>query len=219
MSSIVQDTSKGSYKNYLNDVTFLYARVQRPTLKYEKKDEYEYVIDCVVDEDTADKWEELYPKSSVKKHKTAIFEDKYGIAPPFPDAKNQYIVKVKADSHYKDGNLVSYDKPSRPKILVPVDGGVKDITMDISVGNGSKGDVSYRVMTNSFGDFPKLTRVLVKDLIEYEGGGDDAFGTVVNASEATDKALSKEFASAANTDTEADKSQESEPVLDDNDPF
>jgi hypothetical protein len=79
------------------------------------------------------------------------------------------------------GDLIPYEWNSRPKVFVPVDGGVEDVTLTVLVANGSKGDVAFSVNTNDFGTFPQLTGILVKDLIEYEaqGGNTSAFGAVV----------------------------------------
>lgn len=229
MSTVVFDTDKKRLKNYINDVVFLYSRVQKPVLKKDETDKYQYTLQLVVDEDTADLMESTFSKIGIKKHNTAIFEEKFGVAPPYPDEKKQYVVKLNADSHYKDGTAVPYEYSSRPKVLVPVEGGVKDVTLDIMVGNGSKGDVSFSMKTYPQGTFAKLTALLVKDMIEYEGsdGSGSAFGTVTNVDAAKAKADAQTAAAAPVSNpvvdqapaAEAQAEEKSPAVNDDNSPF
>ena len=78
---------------------------------------------------------------------------------------------------------LSYTEFKRPKVYVPSTEGVKDVTMDFEIGNGSRGDASFWVLdTKDFGSFPKLSGILVSDLKVYEGRGKNqcAFGNVVN---------------------------------------
>ena len=58
---------------------------------------------------------------------------------------------------------------------------VEDITASTLVGNGSKGDVHMNVRSNDYGVFPKMTAILVKDLVEFSkqsSGPQSAFGSV-----------------------------------------
>jgi hypothetical protein len=79
------------------------------------------------------------------------------------------------------GDMIPYEWGSRPKVFVPVDGGVEDITLTVLVANGSRGSVAFSVSSNDFGTFPQLTGILVTELIEYEsaGGSSSVFGKVV----------------------------------------
>lgn len=164
---------------------FLYVKLQKPVLQYESKTEYEYVVDCVVDEDTADAFEDCADKFSVKKIKTAIFEKTFDVAPPFPEQKNQYKLKLRAYSHYPSGDLVPYEYGTRPKVYVPNGKLVTDVTLTYLVGNGSMGDLSFQISKSEFGSSAKVTGILVKDLIVYESNeGMSAFGEVSNADEA-----------------------------------
>ena len=78
------------------EVVFLYVKLQDGGYKYESK-EKEYSLNFVVTEDQADEWEELFPKNTIKQIKTELFEKKYKIPPPFPNAKKQYVGKMGRD--------------------------------------------------------------------------------------------------------------------------
>ena len=183
MSELIINDDKGR----VNDVVFGYVKLQSGAYKYQSK-ELEYTVDCIVDKTTAKAFKKEFPKNSYKEFDTNDFEGIYKIKPPF-DAEEQFVIKLKANAQVKvdidsaglkAGDLVPYEWNTRPKAFVPVDNGVKDITMTTLISNGSKGDVSFRIMENSYGKFPQLTGILVTDLIEYiqEGSGSD-FGNVV----------------------------------------
>lgn len=173
----------------IEDVVFCYTKIQSGSTKYQSKD-IEYTVDVVVDKATAKEFKKAYPKNSVKDFENAEFTEKFKIDPPFPSQDEQFVIKLKAAAQLKAavpaanleaGDMIPYEWNSRPKVFVPVEGGVKDITLNVLVANGSKGDVAFTVNSNDFGTFPQLTGILVKDLIEYEaaGGSSSAFGTVV----------------------------------------
>lgn len=173
----------------LEDVTFAYVKLQSGSTKYQSKD-LEYTVDVIVDKATAKEFKKAYPKNSVKDFDNAEFKEKFKIDPPYPTQDEQFVIKLKAAAQLKAdasaaglvaGDLIPYEWNSRPKVFVPVEGGVEDITLNVLVANGSKGDVAFTVNSNDFGTFPQLTGILVKDLIEYEaqGGSSSAFGTVV----------------------------------------
>ena len=202
MSKLILDTDKKKYKNYILDVMFLYVKLQKPVPSYAKEGEQstskEYCVDIVVDEDTADSFDDALDKSAISRCKTAIFKEKYKVDPPYPDDKYQYLIKLRAFSHYEDGTEVPYSYKTRPKVLVPVEEGkVKDITMDMLVGNGSKGDVSFSIKDSKYGTSAKVTNILVKDLIVYEvDDTETAFGSVINADEAVEKATKASYNTA-----------------------
>ena len=173
----------------IEDVVFAYVKLQSGSTKYQSKD-IEYTVDVVVDKATAKEFKKAYPKNSVKDFENAEFTEKFKIDPPFPSQDEQFVIKLKAAAQLKAaapaanleaGDMIPYEWNSRPKVFVPVEGGVEDITLTVLVANGSKGDVAFTVNSNDFGTFPQLTGILVKDLIEYEaaGGSSSAFGTVV----------------------------------------
>lgn len=185
------EVSMKEKKGFLRDVTLCYTKIQVAAPKYQDKLHKEYTVDAIVTEDVADEWEEAFAKNRPKKIKTSEFKDRYKIDPPSPKEKNQFMLKVKVGATFKkdynefsEGDLVPATFKGRPKVLLPVEGGVKDVTMTTLVGNGSVGDISFSITDNDYGVFPQLSAVLVKDLVVYEnsGAGSD-FGTIVNAGE------------------------------------
>jgi len=185
-------------KGYIRDVVFLYTQVQEAANKMDST-EQEYKTAIVVDEDTADAWVAAFPKNSYKKIKTSEFKEKYKIDPPNPEDKNHFVLTVKAGANfkgdwkeYKKGELLPYGFNQRPKVYVPDGEGVKDVTMDVLVANGSKGDLSFTINVVDKGKFPgsypQLSNMLVKELIEYkrEESSSD-FGKVTNGSRYEEK--------------------------------
>ena len=175
MSEMIIDKENG--KGRINNVTFCYVKMQEGGWKYQSKTEKEYSVDCVVDKKTAKEYKKMFPKNSCKEIDTEDFEGKFKISPPYPDADEQFVIKLKADANLKadvpmaalrKGDSIPYEWNTRPKVFVPVKGGVKDTTMEVLVANGSKGSVSFKILENDFGTFSQLTGILVEDLIEYE---------------------------------------------------
>jgi len=189
MSKIITGESGKKVTGKIEDAVFAYVKLQSGSTKYQSKD-LEYTVDVVVDKATAKQFKKEYPKNSVKDFDNEDFKAKFKIDPPFPTQDEQFVIKLKAAAQLKAdapaanlvaGDLIPYEWNSRPKVFVPVEGGVEDVTLNVLVANGSKGDVAFSVNTNDFGTFPQLTGILVKDLVEYEaqGGNTSAFGTVV----------------------------------------
>lgn len=224
---IIKKESKG----YVRGVTLGFVKIQNPVLKYQSKTDKEYSVDLIVSEDVADEWEELFPKNGVRKIKTEDFESIYKCPPPFPKEKKQFVLKVRTDAlfkgdvgEYKEGDLVPYSFTSRPKVYIPSPSGkVEDVTMEKLVGNGSVGDVSFRIMSNDYGDFPKLSAVLVKELVKYEAKGSSSdFGEVEHKEPSHKEEAPVEKKSEKNPPVEetfdSDEGEESDP-FDENDPF
>lgn len=143
-----------------------YAKIAEPGLRYQS-DETQWSIDVVVDKATAKAWSKQFPKQKHKEVDNDEFERIFKTPPPYSDESEQYIVKVKKDTHYRDkesGELVPVPDQYHPKVFNS-DG--EDITESTLIGNGSKGVVAYDVNTNSYGSFAKLTGVRVDQLIEY----------------------------------------------------
>ena len=183
--------AKGELDNgFIRGATFCYTKMQEGSLKYQSKTEKEYSVEVIVGKKTAKEFKKAFPKNGYKEIESSEFEDKFRIPAPFEGQEDQYIIKMKADcqlghdakkSGLKAGDAIPYDWSSRPKVFVPVEGGVDDITMTTLVANGSKGDVSFYIKHNDYGTFPAFTGMLVTDLIEYHksDGNNSAFGTVV----------------------------------------
>jgi len=151
--------------------TLVFVSIQTPQTKYQSTDK-EYKAGVVVDEDTADAWNERFPKQAAKVVKTSDFKETYKIDAPFPDAKKQYVITLKKDAQYADGNPVP--KQYLPKVLVPQGNQAIDVTDTQLPANGSVGKISFEARENSYGTFAKLRNVLVTEMIEYKKGGSSA---------------------------------------------
>ena len=180
--------NKDETKGKVTDVVFGYVKLQEGDYKYQSTTEKQYSVDCIVTKEVAKVFKKIFPKNGYKEIETSEFEKIYKIKPPF-DGEEQFVIKVKANAQIsKDipsaalyaGDKIPYEWSTRPKVFVPTEGGVKDITMTTLIANGSKGDVAFRIMENSYGKFQQLTGILVKELIEYIKEGEDAdFGPVI----------------------------------------
>ncbi len=93
MATLTQNTIEG---------TLVFVTVQTPQTKYQST-EKEFKVGIVVDEDTADSWNERFPKQTAKVVKTSDFKETYKIDPVFPDEKKQYVITIKKPASYKDG--------------------------------------------------------------------------------------------------------------------
>lgn len=158
--------------------TLLYTCVQSPVLKYQDKVNKEFKVSIAVSEDDADAFGDSFPKQAAKVIKTSDFKDQYKIDPPFPAEKKQYVITLKRDAQYQDGNPI--DDKYKPKVFIKNEttGKLIDITKDKLVANGSVGVVSYEVRDTQYGPVAKLKNIRVDELIEYQqaGDGDDELG-------------------------------------------
>lgn len=183
-----EKTDKGFQDGFINDVTFVYVCIQEAKSKFGKKNEFEYSVGLVVDEDTYDIFADKYPKNVSNKSviKTEDFKERYGIDPVYPNEKKQYVIQLKAPHTDNKGVEIAYEAFKRPKVYVPSgEGRVSDITMDKLVANGSKGHINFWVShSDEFGDFPKLKDILVTELIVFvrQASTQSAFGKIDNSS-------------------------------------
>jgi len=158
--------------------TLVYVQVNKPVDCFVKEKGQEFKASIIVDEDTADAWNEAYPKQTATVIKTSEFEDKFKIPAPFPDAKKQYQITLRKNTQYtktekdEDGNEVknSYPVPAeyQPKVFLQTENGREDITTTKLVANGSKGIISVQVRELRVGNVANLGNVLVTDLVEYK---------------------------------------------------
>ena len=162
MSHLTQNTIEG---------TLVFVTVQTPQTKYQSTDK-EFKVGIVVDEDTADSWNERFPKQTAKVVKTSDFKETYKIDPVFPDEKKQYVITIKKPASYKDGKELP--EMYRPKVLLQDGNTAIDVTKTTLPANGSKGKVSFEENNNDFGTFSRLKNVLVTEMIEYKKGGGNA---------------------------------------------
>ena len=162
MSTLTKNTIEG---------TLVFVSIQTPQTKYQST-EKEYKAGVVVDEDTADAWNEMFPKQAAKVVKTSDFKDTYKIDAPFQNEKKQYVITLKKPAQYADGSPLP--KQYQPRVLVPQGKQAIDVTDTQLPANGSKGKISFESRENSYGTFAKLRNVLVTDMIEYKKGGGNA---------------------------------------------
>lgn len=173
--------------------TLVYVQVQNPVDCYEKERGQEWKASIVVDEDTADAWNEEYNKQPALAVKTSEFKERYKIDPPFPDAKKQFVITLRKNT--KLGNGEPVPELYQPKVLMKKNGQLVDVTKEVLVGNGSKGQISVDTWEMSRGKVARLKNILVTELIEYvkpEGSGGayspgDEFAEEAKASASTKK--------------------------------
>lgn len=162
----------------IENVTFLYAKVQNPVPAFNKLDS-EWTVDVVCSKADAKKVKKEFPKTSLKEFDNADFTEKFGIEPPFPSQDEQFILKFKK-SHIKNGQETP--EKYRPRVIQQVGDVREDITFEKLIGNGSKGTMSYRIKeTKDYGNFVELQALLITDLVEYKskaGSVTEDFGPV-----------------------------------------
>lgn len=163
----------------IENVTFLYAKVMNPVPAFNKVDS-EWCVDVVCSKADAKKVKKEFPKTSLKEYDNAEFQEKFGIEPPFPKQDEQFVLKFKK-AHIKAGKETP--EQYRPRVIEELEDGSRvDVTFDKLVGNGSKGDFSYRIKeTKDYGNFVELQALLIKELVEYKsksGGVTEDFGAV-----------------------------------------
>ena len=155
--------------------TLVYVQIQKPTKCFVESKGSEYKASIVVDEDTADAWDDAFPKQSAKQVKTSEFKNIYKIDPPFPEQKKQYIITVRKNTALANGEMV----PLRyqPKVYQRKGDVLVDITQSALPANGSEGTISVEVYEGKMGTFARLKNVLVTKLIEYESTGREEPGS------------------------------------------
>ena len=191
MTTLTQNTIEG---------TLVFVTIQTPQTKYQSTDK-EFKVGIVVDEDTADSWNERFPKQTAKVVKTSDFKETYKIDPVFPDEKKQYVITIKKPASYKDGKELP--EMYRPKVLLQDGKTAIDVTKTTLPANGSKGKVSFEENNNDFGTFSRLRNVLVTEMIEYKKGGSnvgDDFGLEVQGASDFDEQPTNESKASKNND-------------------
>lgn len=156
--------------------TLLYVQIQKPVKAYQaegtdkKPDEWKASV-AIADEDFIDSFEEyakdIDAKISIKKVKTAQFEEIYKCEPPEDAGKNVWVLTFR-----KSTELGKTGKPVpdnfKPKVYEKIGKTLLDITNDKLPTNGSEGIVSLEVFTRKNGTSSiYLKNVLVTKLIEY----------------------------------------------------
>ena len=208
MSELVFNEAQdnGFTDGFINGVTFLYVCINEAKEKYKSTD-LEYSVKCVVDKATSKAFKKAFPKNGVKEVDTAEFKETFGVDAPYPDADEQYVLTIKTNAQDKDGVLLPSSAYKRPKVYVPAGEGVKDITSETLVANGSKGDVNFWVSDSDYGKFPKLAAICVRELIVYEKreGSGSAWGSVQGGESKPENAFEKQAKESAPEMVEEDE--------------
>lgn len=239
---IIKQDKKGNIeKAALMDVVFFYVKCQEAVPIFDQKDaakptHFEYTLECVCDEDTADAYDETSPKQPAKKmtkeqvakkyrlvdEDGKINDEKFVEANLDPKQKKFWVIKKAQAKQTKDGSK-SLDH-LRPKVFEVVNGKSIEVTREKLVGNGSKGSLLLRYTHNAtYGTFSYPAMLKIDELIEYEKSGkggldedsQDFLGGDVELEEVTD---GQDVDSSNMTDEEYDKSaDEAEPDFDKSD--
>lgn len=154
----------------INNAVLNYTKIKEPGKKYQSE-LLEWSVDAVVSREQAKAWNKEFQKQKAKEIDNADYLKQFKVdSVPFPDQDSQYVIKLKRNTTFKNGDPVP--EKYRPRVyLNNGDGTIKDITKTTLVGNGSRGVVQYDIIENTFGRFAKLGAVRVDDLVEYKGGG------------------------------------------------
>lgn len=188
---IINKDSKGNIeKAAIIGAKAYYVKFQEPVVIFDQKDlprksqtQFEWTVELLVDEDTADAYDETSPKQPatklskaqvMKKFKAETDEDLEAIGIN-PKLKKFYFIKKSQAAQKKDGSAIS--KQLRPRVVEVVDDKPVDVTFDKLVGNGSDCALLLRFSHNStYGSFSYPAVLKCTNLIEYtaNGGGVDA---------------------------------------------
>lgn len=192
MSKLLLNEKNGK----ISEVHFAYVKIQRPTKKYQSEDT-EFSVDVIVDKATAKEMKKKFPKNGIREVDTSEFLAKYKFEPPFPEQDEQFVLKFKTNATNKDGEPKPYEWSSRPKVYVPGEEKIKDVTMDVRVANGSSGDIAFNISDTNYGVIHHLSAILVKNMIALENRTTTPFGEV----EESDSKY-EEYAEEFNPETE-----------------
>lgn len=186
----------------------VYAKIAQPDLKFQSKDT-EFSVGVIVNEDTADVWDEQFKKQPATKIKATDFEAKFKFPLPaeFKGEKNVFQIKLKRDAVV--GGEPFYPD-NYPKVFLDTADDRIDITHSRLIANGSRGKVSYRINSNDFGTFAKLANVLFDEngFIEYESKGGGGAGSEFGNSKPVKVEPAKESVTNARQTREAEPEEE-----------
>ena len=176
--------------------TLVYVQINKPVECFIKEKGHEWKASVVVDEDTADAWNEVYPKQSAKAVKTSEFEKIFKIPPPNHSEKKQYVITLRKNTQLTktfdvedesgnkvldaEGNVKKRKEFSplpeiyHPKALLQTSAGREEITKTKLIANGSAGVISVTSRSTTNGPVAQLRNILVTDLIEYQGSSSEA---------------------------------------------
>ncbi len=204
--------------------TLLYVCIAEPVKAYAKPgaplkpDEWKASV-AITDEDYVDALEdyarELDTKLSLKKVKSAEFEDIYKVPPPKGAGKNVWVLTLR-----KSVELGKTGKPVpdayKPRVYMKQDGVVNEITNTHLVGNGSEGIIAVdRFDRTNGGSSLYLKSLMVTNLVEYVKASSGA--TAVAGSEWADDGSGGSVKVPAKAVAAASKSKKAVPALDEDD--
>lgn len=201
----------------------VYCMVDKPNACYDKDKGHEWKCGIVVDEDTADTFNETYPKQPAKKVKRTDFEATYKTAPPEGSEKNLYVITLRKNVKLANGESVP-DK-YRPRVFEQVGNKLVDVTTTKLPGNGSMGEISIDHYENDYGATARLRNIKITEMIEYEGTTNTYEPGDEFSDDAPAKEVKKPAAKSAKAPAAPKKSEVKEPVksgfddMDDDIPF
>lgn len=218
----IKSDKKGNIeKAAIMDAVAFYTKFQQPSAIFDQKDmakptHFEWTVELVVDEDTADAYDETSPKQTAKKMTKQqvakkfklvdedgnIDDEKFKEANLDPKLKKFFVIKKAQQCQTKEGKSLDF---LQPRAVEVVDGKPVDITFEKLIGNGSKVDLLLRFTHNkTYGTFSYPNILKVKELVEYEGSGgngnsvdeetEDFLGGSVEFAEAPSKGSGEESA-------------------------
>lgn len=154
--------------------TIVFCMVDEPRDCFDKKKGKEWKCGVVVNEDTADEFEKIYPKQPAKKVKVSEFEEIYKCDVPewAKGERNVFVITLRKNSKLANGNDVPDKyKPHVFEERVDSKGTITrtDITLTKLVANGSVGSISIdHWESDEFGNAARLKNILITEMIEYE---------------------------------------------------
>jgi hypothetical protein len=170
------EISKDGKEGVLKDVVLGYVSMQRPARTQKEGEAQKYAAEAFLSTETQKEFKKMFPKTSLRMIPNEEVKERFKIDPPFPEQSVQYVVSIRQGATIKKdnpekgvrkGDLVPHDWPSRPKVYEPNGDVAVDITHTKGVGVGSKGNVSFAIRTDDYGNNPDLKGVLVTELKEY----------------------------------------------------
>jgi len=148
----------------LENATLNYVKIKYPGKKYESNDT-QWSVDACISEAQAKEWNKMFRQQKAKEYTNEEYKRAFRATEvPFPNQDEQYVVKIKQDTHYNGA-------PREFGAVRVLDSSGNDITEEHLVGNGSKGAVAYRIADWKDKQFAKLVAVRVDDLVHYEDKG------------------------------------------------
>lgn len=167
----------------IRDVTFYYARLDQPSLQYEKKADpteplknKEWKVEIMVSNDDFKKLKKAYAKApNIKNavdYEESEFEKYAGADVEWPFEEDS-AVRLKFTQGSWNNALGRAN--TQPKVIGIVnkthDKNEVEVNNSVSIGNGSKGHLQFRVYEAEKGPVLYLNAICVTELVEYVGGG------------------------------------------------